>query len=236
MCGLLLTLLISGLFEAPETNPQATVHPRDIHCDQQMAPVVLLADGRSDWPGQAASRIADELRAELGSCRPSAVARFDAGPALHTRLAVPGVSRGLLVEPRTPMREAMEAGFAWLIDTPSPHAMVVIAHGQFYPTILSQGRLLELAGRTQTTVHTIHLAPPPTRSGVFRRVGRSLRNAVPAVEVLGFAERQDSARDTARFLKAMSDATGGKACVTTDKADGIDCAKAVAAEILGRPR
>jgi hypothetical protein len=237
MYTLFLTMFLSGTIGAHRMTPQGAEQPREVHCEQQTAPVILIVDGSSEWSGQVATRIAGELNASLGSCRPLEVARFDADPALQTGFAVEGLDRDLVtVKPRISMREAMEAGFLRLIDAPGPHTMVVIGHEQFCPTSVSQGRLLKLARHTKTTVHTIHLASTPTRSGVFTRLGRSLRNgAVGAVE-LSLGERGYSPRDTARLLKVMADATGGKACVTTEQPAEIDCAHAVAGEILGPPR
>lgn len=235
MYALLVTLLLGGPVEVHGIKSQGSEQPRGVHCEQRLAPVVLVADGNSEWSGQAASRIVDELKLELGVCLRLEVARFDAAPVLQHRFAVKGVNRDVIVvKPRIPMREVMEAGFNWLIDTPGPHTMIVIAHEQFYPTTVSQGRLLELARCTRTIVHTIHLASTSTRSGVFRRLGRSLRNeAVWTSEVLGMGEGGYSARDTARLLKVIADGTGGKACVANGERAAIDCARSVAADIAG---
>jgi hypothetical protein len=237
MHALLITLFLTGSGDAHGMKTQALAQPPEIHCNQPLTPVILVADGSSDWPGQAASRIAGELKVELDSCRRLEMARFDAGPVLETSFAVTGENRDLvMVKPRTPMREAMETGFLWLIDAPSPHTMVVIAHDQFYPTSLSPDRLLDLARRTETKVHTIHLESTPTRREVFRRLGRSLRQRlVWGVEVLGLGERGYSPADTARLLKVMADATGGKTCVATGERAGIDCARLVATEIVSSP-
>jgi len=238
MHTLLLTLLLSGPIGAHGTKPEGAASQRDIHCEQAPAPVVVVVDGTSEWPGRAANRIVGELKLELGSRHPLQVARFDAKPAPQLGFTVKGANRDLVkVRPRTPMREAMAAGFARLISAPNPRTMVVIAHEQLYPTTVSTDGLIELARRSGTKVHTIHLASNRAQGGVPRRLGRSLKNAIVwLVEALVLKERGYSSRDTARLLKAMADATGGKACVAGGERTGSDCAKSVAAEILIRPR
>ncbi len=233
----LLLLFLCGLIGAQGAKPQAAVAQRDPHCGQPLTPLILVADGSSNWAGEAANRVVGEFKALLGSCHPLQVARFDAEPVLQHGFSVTGANRDLVVvRPRTPMREAMEASLARLIDAPRPHTMVVLAHEQFYPTTVSTGRLLELARRSETQVHTIHLLSSRERVGVFRRLGRSLRNGIIwLVEALGLEERGYSARDTARLLQVMVDATGGQACVTGDERTGIDCARLIAAEIVSRP-
>jgi hypothetical protein len=50
-------------------------------------------------------------------------------------------------------------------------------------------------------------------------------------------ERGYSDRDTARLLKIMADATGGKACVRTGEAwTGIACTNAIADKIMSDAR
>ena len=133
------------------------------------------------------------------------------------------------------MRDSMEAAFARLLDVPGPRTMVVIAHEQYYPSSLSKDRLLELARRSETTVHTIHLSSMRVTAGVCRKVRRSLGNGIVwLVETLGMQERGYSARDTARVLKMISDATGGTACEISGEKTWTQCARTVAAEIAMR--
>jgi len=236
MHALPIVLFLSGLIEGHETRPNATLEQHDTQCEEPLTPVILVADGSSEWRGQAADRIVGELKAALGPCHALHVARFDAEPTLQLGFAVRGTNRDLVVvRPRTPMREVMEAGFAQLMGVPRPHTMVVVAHEQFYPTTVSTSRLIELARRSQTKVHTIHLAPGRAKGGIFRRLGRSLRDGIVwVIEALALEERGYSARDTARMLEVIADSTGGTTCVAGGGGTGIDCAKLVAAEILGR--
>lgn len=232
----LLSLVVAGTIEVPGAKSLTLVETREIHCDQQAAAVVLVADGSSGWQGEAAIKIVDELNATLDSKRALREARFDAEPTPQLGFTVKGARRDLvMVRPRTPMREAMETGFTWLITVPRPRTMVVIAHEQFYPTKVSTGRLIELARRSGTKVHTIHLASSRGEAGVFRHLGRSLKNGIVwFAEVLVLDERGYSARDTERLLKLMADSTGGKECVAADERSGIACADAIAGELVGR--
>jgi hypothetical protein len=130
----------------------------------------------------------------------------------------------------------METSFFRLMTAPSPRTMVVIAYGQSYPTALSSDRLLALARRSQTTVHAIHLAQSGDRGRVLRRLGRSLRRALSSLAVaFGQIETGHSARDTARLLRLLADATGGITCTAADEPTETVCASLVA-EILGNPR
>ncbi len=236
MNTLLLNLVLAGIIEAPGAKSRALVGTQNSQCDQRVAAVVLVAEGRSGWQGEAANKIVGELKAMLGSWYALQEARFDAEPALQLGFTVKGARRDLvMVGPRTPMREAVETGFGRLITAPSPRTMVIIAREQFYPTTVSTGRLLELARRSETRVHTIHLASSRGEGRVFRRLGRSLRNGIDwLAEALALEERGYSARDTSRLLKLMADATGGKDCVADDERSGIACADAIAAEIVSR--
>ncbi len=122
----------------------------------------------------------------------------------------------------------METGFGLLMGSPPPHAMVIIAYEQFYPTSVPTSRLLELARRSETTVHTIHLASNQAQGP--HGFGQQLRTGVAwVVERLMLHERGYSAGDTARLLKLMSGATGGTACVAEDESTGMACADAIAA-------
>jgi hypothetical protein len=56
-----------------------------------------------------------------------------------------------------------------------------------------------------------------------------LKNGVAwGIERIVLRERSYSARETARLLKLLSDATGGKACVAEDESTAIACADAIA--------
>lgn len=237
MHAFLLAVFLTGPIAMHGADRQPVVEQRHTECDQQPAAIILVVDGSSQWPGQAANEIVAEFQAMLGPCHALQVARFDAEPVLQHGISATGVNRDLVVvRPRTPMREAMEAGFARLIDVPSPHAMVVIAHEQFYPTSVSQGRLVELARRSETTVHAIHLASSRAQGGVFRRLRRWLGNGIVwLIETLALEERGYSARDTAHLLKIMADATGGRSCTAADEQTRITCAKYIADAIVSGP-
>jgi hypothetical protein len=211
---------------------------RGVECGEPLASVILVADGGAEWPGQAASRIVGRLRALLGSCHALQIARFDAEPVLQHGFSMSGDSRDLVVvKPRTPMRGAMEWGFVRLLAAPGARTMVVIAHEQFYPTTVSVDRLIELARRSETKVHSIHLASVQCRGGVFRRLGRSLRSGIARLaETLALEERGYSARDTERLLNLMAEATGAKACIAAGERTAIECAEAIASEIANDTR
>jgi hypothetical protein len=237
MHTLLVALFLSGPIEAHGTKLNTTPEQHATQCEAPLTPVILVADGSSEWPGQAVNRIVGELKAALGSCHALQVARFDAEPTLQLGFTVRGTNRDLVVvRPRTPMREVMEAGFAQLIGVPSRHIMVIMAHEQFYPTTVSTSRLIELARRSETKVHTIHLASGRAESGIFRRLGRTLRDGiVRLIKALGMEERGSSPRDTERLLQVMADATGGKACIAADEHTRIECARSIAAAIMSSP-
>ena len=213
---------------------------RDTACAEKPASVVVVVDGSSAWPGQAANKIIDQLAALLGPGFRLAVARFDAEPALQRGFSVRPRNRELVVvRPRTPLREAMEEGFLWLMDAHRPHLMIVIAHDQFYPTTLSEGRLLELARSSQTTVHAIQLSSDRSRGGASRRPVSWLKNAAAClVERVALRERSYSTRDTGRLLNGMASATGGNICIAKGEQGGIDCASSIAIGIAHscRPR
>lgn len=239
MIAILLAMLFTS--RSPEglgINFRSAIEQHGIECEEPLAPVILVADGGSGWPGQAANEIVAELRAVVGSCHGLQLARFDAEPVLQHGFSVSGANRDLVVvRPRTPMREVMEAGLVRLRAAPPPRTMVVIAHEQFYPTTVSVHRLIELARRSETRVYSIHLASKRSGGGGFRRLGRSLRNGIVyLVEALGLEERGYSARDTERLFRVMAEATGGKLCIAAGERAAIDCAKLVASEIVGHPR
>ena len=237
MYALLLTLLLDASFKAFDAKPQPAMEVHDTICEQSSAPVILVADGGSDWAAEASDRLVRELKAELGSFRLLEVGRFDAEPTLQSGTAVNGLNHDfVLVRPRTPMREVMEAGFIRLMDATSPRTMVVIAHAQFNSTSVSTNDLIDLARRSNTKVYTIHLRSRRANSA-FRSLGQSLRNRMSRLsESLGHAESGFSVRDTAQLLQAMADATGGTACTTSGEQREVDCARLVAAEIVGPSR
>jgi hypothetical protein len=201
-------------------------------CERPPAPVIVVADGSRAWQGQTAKQAVVALKAELGPCYAVREAWFDAEPALHHRFR--NQSEQPMVTARTPMRDAMEAGLARLIDAPRPHTMVVIAHEQFYPTAVSTSRLLELTRGSETRVHTIHLASGPGKRGLFRRFGASLRGGAVWLVETSMGERGYANRDTARFLTLLADESGGSACEASCERAAYDCAKSIAAEIMNR--
>jgi hypothetical protein len=224
-------ILLAGPTDVPGTKLQSpTEQPRDTS-----GTAIVLADGAPGWPSQQADKILGELNALLDSSPALQVARYDAEPMSEHCYDVRGASRDLvMVRPRTPMRDAMEMGFALLMESPRPHTMVVIANEQFYPTSVLASRLLKLAQRSEARVHTILLASSPDQARGSVRLGQHVINgAVWVVERIALRQRAYSVRDTSRFLKAMSDATGGTFCVADDERTGMACADAIAT-IMGR--
>jgi hypothetical protein len=228
---LLFFLLLAGSTYVPGTTLQAPAEQQ--HGTSRTA--ILVADGSPGWESQQADKILGELNALLDSSPALQVASYDAEPMSEPGFAVSGANRDLvMVKPRTPMRDAMEMGFALLMEAPRPHTMVVIAHEQFYPTSVSTSRLLELARRSEARVHTIFLTSSPDQARASCRLGRHLRSGVVwVVERIALRQRAYSVRDTSRFLKAMSDATGGTSCVAEDERTGIACADVIAT-IMGQ--
>ena len=225
MNALLFFMLLAGSTDVPATKLQApTELPRDTS-----GTAILVADGAPGWASQQADKIIRELNARLDSSPALQVARYDAEPMSEHGYAVSGASGDLvMVRPRTPMRDAMEMGFALLMDAPRPHTMVVIANEQFYPTSVFASRLLELAQRSESRVHTILLASSPDQPRGSVHFGQHLMNgAAWVVERIALRQRAYSVRDTSRFLKAMSDATGGTFCVANDERTGMACADAI---------
>lgn len=227
MRTLLLSLVLTGIVRVPVAD-----------ANRLPTAVIVVMEGSPGQQGEAASKIVGTLKTVLGCRHALQVVRFDAEPGLQSRLTVKGANRDLMaVEPRTPMREAIEAGLIRLITVSSPRTMVVIAHEQFYPTTVSKDRLLELARRSEAKIHAIYLASSRDKPGALRRFGRSLRNGIVwLVEVIILEERGYSARDTSRLLKFMADATGGKYCVATDESSGIVCADGISAAIAAEPQ
>src|SRR5581483_1116085 len=189
----------------------------DADCAATPASVVLVVDGSSAWPGQAANRISDQLVALFGPRVRLAVARFDTEPTLQSGFSVRPQNRELVVvRPRTPLREAMEEGFVWLMEAHRPHFMIVIAHDQFYPTSTSKGRLLELARSSDTRVHAIQLSSDRSAEGGSRRPVSWLKSATAGLlERVALRERSYSTRDTERLLDALTDAQGGNDCASS---------------------
>jgi hypothetical protein len=198
---------------------------------QERTPVVVVSDGSSEWTGQSARRVVESLRASMSSCRVVQVVPFDAEPAR-------GDGGDLLVfGARTPMREAIDAGFAHLAEAPGPRTMVVVAHEQFYPSGVPGRRLLDLARRTHTTVHTIYVERRHDQEAFDRRLNRRLRSRfVWFVETFVVDERGYSARETARLLKTMASATGGTACTVDDGEPSPECIARVTAGIASCSR
>ena len=232
---LVFILLLSHPSEMLGTGPAAKVTDGEMFCDRRPA-VIMIADGSVGWAGQTANDIMGEITASLGASHVLQAVRFDAEPVLQHVFCTRRSELDLVsIRPRTPMRDSMEAAFARLLDVPGPRTMVVIAHEQYYPSSLSTDRLLELARRSKTTVHTIHLSSMGETAGFSRKVRRWLSNGIAWVAAtLGMQERGYSARDTARVLKMMSDATGGTACEISREKTWTQCARTVAAEIAMR--
>jgi hypothetical protein len=225
-------LFLSCSGERHGAGPAAKVTDREMLRDRRPG-VILIADGSDGWVGQTANAIIGEITASLGANHVLQVVRFDAEPVLQNEACMRGSDLdSFFIRPRTPMRDTMEAAFARRLDAPGPRTVVVIAHEQFYPSSVSTDRLLDLARRSEATVHTIHLSSTRETSGVSRKVRRSLSNGIVwLVETLGMQERGYSARDTARLLKIMADATGGTSCETNGELTWTHCARTVAAEI-----
>ncbi len=232
---LLFILFLSHPGEMHGTGLAAKVTDSEMLCDRRPA-IIMIADGSVGWAGKTANGIIGEIAASLDSSHVLQTVRFDAEPVLQHAFYTRRSELDLVsIRPRTPMRDSMEAAFARLLDVPGPRTMVVMAHEQYYPSSVSIDRLLELARRSETTVHTIHLSSMRETAGVCRNVRRPLSNGIAwVVATLGMQERGYSARDTARVLKMMSDATGGTACEISREKTWTQCARTVAAEIAMR--
>ena len=191
--------------------------------------VVVVADGALGFGRQQSEKVLDELSALLHSQRPLRVAWFDAEPVLRG-FAVRGADRELIfVRPRTAMRKAMEIGLEALADAPGPHAMVVVAQAQLYPTSASMNCVLDAAQYSMTRIYTIHLAPDPNRAHPSPNETRSAESPVSRGFGRLFAgARAYSERDTSRQLKLMSEATGGWSCMAEDEPSAIACAATIA--------
>lgn len=229
MNAFLFFLLLAGPTDVPGAKLQTPTERQ--HETSRTA--IVIADAAPGRESQESIKILGELNAKLDSSPALQVASYDAEPMSEQGFAVGGANRDLvMLRPRTPMRDAMEIGFAALMEAPRPHTMVVIAHEQFYPTSVSTGRLLELAQRSGARVHTILLTSSPDQATEGRGLGRHLRTGVVwVIERIALRQRAYSVRDTARFLKTMSDTTGGKSCVAEDERTGMACAETIAAII-----
>jgi hypothetical protein len=231
MNPLLFAIFVVGVTHTPWTRFQTTALVSSQ--DQLPHPVLVIADGTPGWQHRQADSILDVLNQMLSSRRPLLVAWFDAEPVTPQSFAVRGINRDVVVvRPRTAMKDAIEIGFAVLADTASPRAMIVIAQQQFYPTAVPNSRLLGLARHSATRVFTIHLPSKPDPDNGRRHIGRSVANGFCSVfERLVLRQRAYSERDTARFLKLLSDQTGGLACEVEDEQAAIACARAIATAI-----
>lgn len=238
MCGLLICLLLYNSTVVRGTQARPAVELPPAGCPHSSAPVIVVADGSSDWPAQAADSIVTRLKSRIGPCYMVEVARFNAGPALRLGFALKGSERDLvMVKPRVPLRDMMEEGLSSLIAYPRPRAMVVIAHAQTQPTSVSAGRLLELAQQSAIRVHTIHLASSHRERGVFRRLTQPANTGISHLaQKLGQAEAGYSASDTARLLKRVADGTGGTACSAEGETTQIACADAIAEDLASDRR
>jgi hypothetical protein len=215
MYTLFLAFLMSAPIEANTVELETVFKHGHERCKSPLGATVLVADGTSDWPGRAAKKIVGQLKSAFDTCTHMEVAWFGVQLARKSDLAIRGGNHDLVMLTRpAAMREAMEFGFARLIDAPRPRTMVVIAREKAYPTSVSAGSLLELARRSQVKVHTIRLAARSRRSGILRCFTRNR-----------------SQRGSGRLLEAIAVATGGKACVITGRSDGSYCVNTVIAEI-----
>ena len=195
MSSLVLCLLLAGLADH-ELTPE------------QRPAVVVVFEGSPEIRQRAAS-VAEELAAPY---RDAALMAYDAEPgAAATR-------------PRTGMRDAMEAAFAHLSAYPGRRVMIVVGHEQFYPSATSGRRLLDLARRTRTIVHTVYLSRRYDRHGFGASLNHLVRNRfVWFVEKFLTDERGYSPRDTARFLSRIAAATGGTGCAAAEDGGPADC-------------
>ena len=230
MKTLFLTILSLSAMEMPATNALAAGDLNGDLSDQLPGTVLIVAQARPDWYGVATNRIAAQLTAALGSRQSAQVVRFDAEPVLQQEQTVEGAKRDLVVvRPATPLKDAMETGLLALIAIPGPRTMIIVAHDQLYPSILSDDRLWDLARRWQIQVHTIYLGSNNKEIGV-RRLGRRIKSIFKPDSTLGGSPRQ-----TRSFLRLMADVTSGESCVANDERTGIAAANAIAAQVLKIP-
>jgi hypothetical protein len=231
MKKLLLTMLVAVAIEVPATNPIRAGGLDDDSKGRPPGTIVVVAGARQDRHGVATNRIVSDLTAELGPWQSVQVVRFDAEPVLQNEYTVEGANRDLVVvKPRTPLKDAMEAGLLALITIPGPRGMIIVAHDQLYPSIVSADRLWDLARQWDIQVHTIYLGSNANETAV-RRLARRMRNVFNQDS----KEHGESPRDTRRFLHLMADVTGGEACVANDEATGIAAANAIAVKVLKTP-
>jgi hypothetical protein len=216
--------------ELPATNALAAGDLNGALSDQPPGTVLIVAQARPDWYGVATNRIAAQLTAVLGLRQSVQVIRFDAEPVLQQEQTIEGAKRDLVVvRPATPLKDAMETGLLALIAIPAPRTMIIVAHDQLYPSILSDDRLWDLARQWQIQVDTIYLGSNNKETGV-RRLGRRIRGMFKPDPIRGGSTRQ-----TRSFLRLMADVTSGEVCVANDERTGISAANAIAAQILKAP-
>lgn len=193
---------------------------------EQGAPAILLVvEGSPTVHGRAAERLAGELTTALDSGGLWAIAFYDTEPSQTGEMAVH--------RPRTPLREAVEAGFARLNGMPQPRVMVVIGREQFYPSAIREDQLIHSARRAQVTVHTMHIGEE-RGGGFFRGCTRSLKQGVIwLLEAIGEDDHSYPAESTAKLMRRLSTETGGKACTTADERGGVSCPDEIAQRIAG---
>ena len=238
MNAVVLTLVLSSVLAAPRPFVFGPSHYVPLRQQQVLSrdalqPVVVVADGNPGWPSQQVRNILGELEISLASSHEIWVARFDAEPTLQRGFAVRGAKHDLvMIRPRTPMRDAVQACLALLASSPAPHTMIVIAREEFYSTDVAPSRLLDLARRSQTTIYGIHLAAPVGPAKRSASLGDSVRSGLAwTVERLFLRQRAYPARDTFQLLKLMSSTTGGLTCTAADEHAGIACASEISAAI-----
>jgi hypothetical protein len=230
----LLFALLTATSASYGVNRQVGLYPRETVWEKPVSEVVLVADGSGDWSGQAAGRIVEELKAKLEPACSLKIIWFDGDPVRHSGATIGGAHSDLVVvNPQVPLREAMELGFASLLDAPASRTMIVIAHAQFYPTSVSTRRLLRSVRQSNTRVHSIHMVPPAGSSPVLDRLGGLSRDGfVWVVETLAVGRRSFAGRSTAQLLQRMAKETGGEFCRTGPLPEDTNCVEEVASRVF----
>lgn len=226
-------LLVAGLTNSANRNPDLRAADHDARCGPQLGSIVVLAEGSESWQGRVAEKLAAKFDSALGSCQVVQVLRFDAEPSATAEVSVEGVDGDLLVlRPRTPLRDAAVAGLQWLSRMPGPRSLILIAHEQFYASAVSADQLIALAHRSKTTLHTVHIASREGRGGIFKRLKQALRDGtIWLMESIGEPEHSSSAGATGDFLKRLAIATEGTACVAEVEQAESSCVSLIATRI-----
>jgi len=223
-------LLVVGLTGRVGQNPQLKAADHGTRCGQARGSIVVLAEGSEGWQGRAADRLVAGFDSALGFCQVVQVLRFDAEPSTNAELSVEGADGDLVVlRPRTPLRDAAVTGFQWLSKMPGPRSMILIAHEQFYASAVSADQLIALAHRSQTTIHTVHIAPKSQNGGFFRHLKQVFKDGcIWLFDSIGEDEHSYSAAYTGRLLKRIANATEGIACVAEVEPGEPSCLNLIA--------